>query len=70
MDISAIGQGNSDLLTQANASGQGIQQAIGMAITKQIQDVEKNQAQALVKMMENVPTPNDNGLGSVINIRA
>jgi hypothetical protein len=70
MDISAIGQNNMAMESQVSSTGKGIAQDISVAVMKQIQDNEKNQAQALIKMMENVPTPNNNGLGSVINIRA
>jgi hypothetical protein len=70
MEIGAVGGSIGNVLAQSGATGDGIQQAIGVAVAKQIQDVEKAQGQALIQMMQNAPTPNNNGLGEIINIRA
>ena len=42
--------------------GDGLQMQIGVAVLKQIQDQQKQQAEALIKMMNQTPRPAASGV--------
>jgi hypothetical protein len=69
MDISGANALNNSLISAANSmQGGRLSLQIGTAVLKQIQNSQVNQAQALVQMINNSPTPTVNGTGSIINI--
>jgi hypothetical protein len=69
MDISGANALNNGLISAANSlQGERLSLQIGTAVLKQIQNSQVNQAQALVQMINNSPTPTVNGTGSIINI--
>jgi len=49
--------------------GDQLRLAIGAAVLKQVQDSQRQQAEALLEMMRNTPPPVD-GTGSIINLSA
>ena len=46
------------------------QQVLGVTIFKQVMDTEKEQAQALLEMMDSTPTPTLEGTGHIVNTAA
>jgi hypothetical protein len=72
MDISGISSLSSSARSPLDvATGEGINQAISVSVMKQAQNAEKQQAQSIVKMIEDsTPRPTASGTGSIINIGA
>lgn len=71
MNVSSVNSMESSLAAAATAmQSTKIPREIGYSVLKQIMDSQAAQAQALVQMIDNGPTPTLDGTGQVVNIGA
>ena len=69
MAITGVNSIENTLASMAsNMVGGSVQQKISTAVVKQIMDSQQMQAQALLKMIQNGPTPTLDGTGTNVNI--
>jgi len=68
MSIASVGMSNDMARIATDAQGEKIQGQITTSVLKEIQDMQKAQGDALVKMIESRPTPQ--GTGQIINLSA
>jgi hypothetical protein len=70
MNIGSISsfEGLAGMATNLHAGELGLQ--ISTAIMKQVMDSEKQQAQALVRMIQSGTPPSPDGVGSILDVRA
>lgn len=71
MAITAVNPFDNTLAFMATNMQDGrFQQVLGVTIFKQVMDTEKEQAQALLEMMDSTPTPTLEGTGHIVNTAA
>ena len=69
MAITGVNSIENTLASMASSMvGGSVQQKISTAVVKQIMDSQQMQAQALLKMIQNGPTPTLDGTGTNVNI--